>query len=236
MNLTILLAGGRGNRFSSEKPKQYIEIAGKPVIVYTLEAFQRCEEIDAIIIVCAKDWMEFVEGVVDQYSISKCVSVTKGGETSFDSLWNGLEEAKRYCHDNDVIVIHEAVRPFVTQSMIHSGIRNCNIRGNSVTAVTGNEALLYSDDGFSGDIYYDRSKLFQVQMPQFYRYSLIIECFEKANSLGLKSQSVNTLMVELGFIPLYINEGSLWNIKLTYIEDLPIFSYLLKAFSNEDII
>lgn len=228
MSTAIILAGGKGTRFANDCPKQFVCVNGDtPIVIYTLKVFEQHPQVDRIIVVCAPEWSDFVKEQCDKYNISKVVSIVPNGNTSHDSLRNGVREASSMCADDDIIIVHESVRPLVTQQMLSDGIEICRQKGNAVTAVTGNEALLLSHDGKEGSEMYARETMYQVQMPQFFTMRRLDEAFAKADELHIKAQSLNVLMERLGFMPLYINKGSLRNIKLTENEDLPLFEFLL---------
>lgn len=228
MSTAIILAGGKGTRFANDCPKQFVCLGGStPVIIFTLRVFEQHPQVERIIVVCAPEWMDYVKEQCNTNNISKVVSIVPNGDTSHDSLRNGIREAHTLCTPDDIIIVHESVRPLVTAEMITNGILICSQKGNAVTAVTGNEALLFSPDGQQGSEMHARETMYQVQMPQFFPLRCLDEAFTLADRMGIKAQSLNVLMERLGFLPLYINRGSLRNMKLTSSEDIPLFEYLL---------
>lgn len=228
MNVAIILAGGSGSRMNNIVPKQYLCLKGVPVIVHTLQIFQQNPHIDKIIIVVGADWLEYVNTLCERYQLDKVSYVVKGGQSSHESLYNGIQCANEHFDSDDIIIVHESVRPFITNKVIDKGIRICQEKGNAITAITGNEALLYSEDGVQTFGGYDRDKMYQAQMPQFFKLKSLVEAFDEAGKKHIVSQSLNTLMIELKRVPLFINEGLFQNIKLTKEDDLPFFEYLLE--------
>ena len=224
--VALILAGGSGSRMNMCCPKQYLKIDGIPIIVHTIRKFQDSEEISSIIVVCAKEWVQYVKDLCVKYGLGKVGYIVEGGKTSYDSLHYGIEAINNNYPNNPIVLVHESVRPLVTSDIISENIRICMEHGKAVSAITGNEAIAYSDDGCSASVFYDRSKMFAIQMPQSYRLSELVEVFGEAEKKGIKSQSLNTLMVEMNHVPLFFSKGSHMNIKLTNQEDIPLFEYL----------
>ena len=136
MNIGMIIAGGIGARTHQEIPKQFINVNDKPIIVYTLEAFQQHPNIDAIEVVCLSGWHDIVSAYAKQFGISKLENIVDGGETGQDSIRNGLYDiAKRYHEDNDIVVIHDAIRPMVSAEIISDNIRVCQERGNATAVI-----------------------------------------------------------------------------------------------------
>ncbi|WP_022764573.1 IspD/TarI family cytidylyltransferase [Butyrivibrio sp. XPD2006] len=233
MNIAIIIAGGVGNRMGQDIPKQFINVYDKPVIVYTLEAFQRHPQVDAIEVVCIEGWEAMVWAYARQFNISKLRWVTEGGRSGQESIRNGVFFLEDKCDENDIIIIHDGIRPVVNSEVLTDVIDKCNQYGNAVTSSPCNDQMFLVDesDEKSTTDYIVRERIRKVTTPQAYRFSLVDKAYHDAfnSGKGLHSSSyTNTMMVDLG-IRLYFAEGSEKNIKLTTVEDLEIFKAILKS-------
>ena len=228
-NIAIIIAGGVGNRMGQDIPKQFINVHDKPVIVYTMECFQKHPDIDSIIVVCLDGWADVLRAYANQFNITKLVSIVKGGNSGFESIRNGVYEAKRLYNDNDVILIHDGIRPNLSSDIISNNIVVCREKGNAITAIPCREAMLYTIDSISSNKSIDRSSLLRTQTPQTFfikdLYTLHQEAIEKNVTDSVASC---TLMVELGK-EVYFSPGSEKNIKLTTTDDIEIFKALLNS-------
>lgn len=228
MNIGMIIAGGSGQRMHQEIPKQFINVFDKPVIVYTLEAFQRHPDIDAILVVCIDGWHEILWAYARQFGITKLKWVVSGGENGQGSIRNGIEELARHCSEEDIVLIHDAIRPLVSTEIISDSIAKCKLFGSAVTAIPCNEAMLYSEDGSSSEKSIDRSTLKRTQTPQTFSLKKLIWAHRTALERGIVNSIAScTLMVELGE-KIYFSAGSEKNIKITTPDDIDIFKALLK--------
>lgn len=226
----LIIAGGSGQRMGQDIPKQFINVYDKPVIVYTMEAFQTHPNIDSIEIVCLEGWHEIVYAYARQFGISKLENVVNGGPNGQDSIRNGLLDiAKRHHNDNDIVLIHDAIRPMVSHDIISDNIRVCKKYGNAITVVPCTAAMLKTYDGVSSTEQVPRDNLKTTQTPQSFFVKDIIEAHHEALQKGItKSVASCTMYIELGK-ELHMSMGSEKNIKLTTPEDLEIFKALLNA-------
>ena len=230
MNIAIIIAGGSGQRMGQDIPKQFINVYDKPVLLYTLESFQKHPQIDAIEVVCIDGWHDIVWAYANQFNISKLKWIVSGGQTSQESIRNGVFFLEDKCTDEDVIIIHDGIRPLVDESVLSDVIIKCQQYGNGVTSLPYNEQIFVIDDEISTTKYIPRETLRRVSTPQAYKFGKLDwayhEAFEK--NIGIqKSAYANTMMVELGE-RLYFAAGSDKNIKLTTKDDLEMF----KAYLN----
>lgn len=227
-NIALLIAGGSGVRMHSSVPKQFMEIYGKPVIAYTLEAFQNHPSIDVIGVVCLDGWQERLWQYKEQYGITKLWHVIKGGSTGQESIRNGIYELERHYASGDLVLVHDSIRPMVSEAVISSCIIVARERGNAVTVIPCQEAMLRTDDSISSSISVPRDSLKRSQTPQAFKLGEIAAMHRKAEELGIKGSTAScTLAIELG-MPVYFSQGSEKNIKLTTEEDLSIFKALLR--------
>lgn len=230
MNVALIIAGGSGQRMNQEIPKQFLNVFDKPVIVYTLEGFQRHPKIDAIEVVCLAGWGEVLRAYARQFGIDKLRWVTSGGETAQESIRNGVFALREACAADDIVVIHDGIRPMVEDFVLSDVLIKCQRYGNAVTSLPYNEQIFVAGDDDSTTVYIPRDTLRRVSTPQAYRYKKLLWAYEKAFSEGIGIQAstyTNTLMVDLGE-RLYFAAGSEKNIKLTTKDDFELFKCYMK--------
>lgn len=230
MNVGLIIAGGSGQRMQQDIPKQFINVYDKPVIIYTLEAFQKHPDIDMILVVCIDGWHEILQAYAKQYGITKLKYVVSGGETGQESIRNGVYALERVCQDNDVIVIHDGIRPLIDAYVLSDVLVKTAKYGNAVTAMPYNEQIFITHDGKTTQQYIPRETLRRVQTPQGYCFKMLIQRYREAfeKEIGIHGSSyANTMMTELGET-LYFAVGSEKNIKITTPEDIDLFKALLK--------
>ncbi len=231
MIVAVIIAGGSGHRMGQDIPKQFINVYDKPVIIYTLEGFQRHPQIDAIEVVCIDGWHDVLWAYAKQFNITKLRWVISGGETGQESIRNGIFHLEDKCSPDDTIIIHDGIRPLVDETVLSDVIAKCQKYGNAVTSLPYNEQMFVVDDDISTVKYIPRETLRRVATPQAYRFELIDKGYHKAfeEKIGIYGSSyANTMMVELGE-RLYFAAGSDKNIKLTTKDDLEIFKAQLHA-------
>lgn len=231
MNVAIIIAAGSGHRMGQDIPKQFINVYDKPVLLYTLEGFQNHSEIDAIEVVCLEGWIDFVWAYAKQFGITKLRWIVPGGKTGQESIRNGVYNLEGKCDKDDIVIIHDGIRPLVDESVLQDVIDTCRKYGNAVTSLPYNEQIFIIDDELSTTKYIPRETLRRVSTPQAYRFGTLDwayhEAFEK--EIGIYGSSyTNTMMVELGE-RLHFAAGSDKNIKLTTKDDLEMFKAYLKA-------
>ncbi len=230
MNIALIIAGGTGHRMGQEIPKQFLNVYDKPVIIYTLEGFQRHQEIDAIEVVCLEGWSEMLRAYSKQFNIDKLRWVTPSGETAQESIRNGVFALREVCGPEDIVVIHDGIRPMVEDFVLTDVLVKCRQYGNAVTSLPYNEQIFVTEDGASTVRYIPRDTLRRVSTPQAYRYEKLLWAYERAFSEGIGIQAstyANTLMTDLGE-RLYFAAGSDKNIKLTTRDDFELFKTYMK--------
>ena len=231
MNVAIIIAGGVGSRMGMDIPKQFVMIDSKPVLIYTMECFQNHPMIDAIELVCIDGWQETAQRYADKYEITKLREIVTGGETGQESIRNGVYALEDVCNEDDVVVIHDGIRPLVDESVLSDVIVKCKQYGNAVTSMPYNEQIFIKDDDFSTTKYIPRETLRRVATPQAYKFGLLFEKYREAfeKKIGIYGSSyTNTMMVDLG-VRIYFAAGSDKNIKLTTKDDLELFLGYLKT-------
>ena len=227
--IAIIIAGGSGNRMGQDIPKQFLNVGEKPVIMYTLDAFQNHPNIDGIIVVCIDGWHEILKSYAKQFNITKLVSVVSGGNCGQASIKCGLDEAKRLYSDEDIVLIHDAIRPMVSEEIISDNIAKCELYGNATTVVPCTTVVLgKTNDEYSKEVV-DRDKLYLTQTPQAFILKDILDAHKEAKEKGITSAVAScSLYIELGR-KVYYSAGSETNIKLTRPGDIQIFKALLST-------
>ena len=231
MNIALIIAGGTGKRTQQEIPKQFINVYDKPILLYTLEGFQNHPDIDAIEVVCIDGWHEILSAYARQYQISKLKWIVSGGETGQESIRNGVYNLYDNCDKNDIIIIHDGIRPLIDKAVISDCIAVCTKYGNAVSSLPYNEQIFKTNDGLTTNEYIPRETLRRVVTPQAYKLEELYSAYKKAfeNNIGIYGSSyTNTMMVELGFT-LNFASGSDKNIKITTIDDIELFKALLST-------
>lgn len=232
MNYAVIIAGGSGNRMGQDIPKQFINVKNRPILHYTLEAFQKHPKIDEIVVVCIDGWQEVVWAYSKQLGLNKLKAVVTGGQTGQESIRNGVYSLEDRAKPDDIVVIHDGIRPLVDAHVLEDVINVASLKGNAVTSTPFKEQMFkVGEDPESTTQYIPRETLRCVATPQAYRFDLLDskyhEAFEK--EIGIYGSSyTNTMMIELG-VTLNFAAGSEWNIKLTNKDDLDLFKAFLKA-------
>lgn len=227
--IALLIAGGSGNRMHQDIPKQFLTVNEKPVIVYTLEAFQSHPDIDAIAVVCIEGWEQVLWAYAKQFNITKLKYVVPGGKNGQGSIRNGVMELEKHFDADDLVLIHDAIRPMVSEEIISDNIRVAMEHGNAITVIPCAEAMIQTDDGIVSVGSYPRDRLKRTQTPQAFKIKDICNLHRRALEAGVTNSVAScTLMIEMGE-RVFFSAGSEKNIKLTTVEDLDIFKALLAA-------
>lgn len=234
MNIAVIIAGGRGQRMKQDIPKQFLNVNDKPVIIYTLEAFQKHPGIDEIGVVCLEGWDNILTAYAKQYNITKLKWIVPSGETGQQSIYNGVMEAKKLYRDDDIILVHDAVRPMVSQEVISDCIIKCKEHGSAIAVGEVNTVILKkNEDNTSSEQIVIREELAQTQTPQALPLKKFVWAHEEALARGINnSVATCTLMIELGQ-KVYFSAGDETNIKLTTKGDMKLFKALLSLNERE---
>lgn len=229
MNIALIIAGGRGMRMGQEIPKQFLMAYDKPVVAYTMEAFQRHPDIDVIAMVCVEGWESVLRAYAREYGITKLRHVLPGGDNGQSSIRNGITELEKHYAPDDLVLIHDAVRPMVSQEIISGCIATTRERGNAIVVIPCQEAMLETRDQVSSLGVFPRDNLKRTQTPQGFPLKTIAGAHRRALEQGItNSVSSATLMAELGET-VYFCAGSEKNLKLTTPDDMEIFKALLRV-------
>lgn len=228
-NDVILLAGGIGKRMGAEIPKQFIKVKDKPIIVYTIEKFQKNANIDEIVVVCVKDWADYVRELVKEYSLTKVKWIIEGGKTGHDSIRNGVFFLRDKIEPEDFVVIHDAVRPILPQKAIDEVLRVAHENGNASSSIVCHPPIVYTEDKISGIKDVDRDHVMLTASPQAYNYAQVLQCYEKAEEDGKHDFTfTSSLLIAYGE-RVYFAKGTTSNIKVTQKEDLALFEALISV-------
>ncbi len=232
MTTAIIIAGGIGHRMEQRIPKQFINVYDKPVIVYTLESFQKHPMIDSVVTVCLDGWHDVLQAYARQFGISKLTRIVPGGATAQESIRNGVYALEGECADNDIIVIHDGIRPLVDAEVLTDVILKCREYGNAVTSLPYNEQIFVvsEDDETTTTRYIPRETIRRVSTPQAYTFGKLLSAYRRAfaEEIGIYGSAyTNTMMADLGE-RLHFAAGSDKNIKLTTKDDLELFKAFLR--------
>lgn len=229
MNIAMIIAGGTGQRMQQDIPKQFLTVNEKPVIIYTLEVFQKHPAIDEIIVVCIEGWEQILLAYIKQFNITKVTAVVPGGACGQASIYNGLVELEKEHRKDDIVLIHDAIRPMVSEEIISDCINKTMEHGCAITCIPCAEAMLVTEDQESSERIFKRDNLKRTQTPQGFRIGKLLEVHRKALEKGITNSVAScTLMIEMGE-QVYFSKGSEKNLKLTTVEDIDIFKALLLA-------
>lgn len=235
MNTVIILAGGTGTRVGGERPKQFIEVMGKPILAYTCEIFQRNQCIDTIEIVCHCDWINYCWDMVRQYHLSKVRWVVLGGANFQGSVMNGIRHLENLLDKetrlDDNVFIHYGGAPFTSQKIVNAVIEMTLERGSAVTGTPCYQLLSTRDSDSTSEHWADRDKYIQIACPYGFRFSYLLDIYKRAAEqrlLETVEPHTTSLMYALGEIINYAY-GDQTNIKITTAEDVDMFEgYILR--------
>lgn len=230
MNIAILTAGGVGSRTHQDLPKQFITVDNKPIIIYTLEAFQQHPNIDEIYVACLDGWNAVLEAYAKQFNITKLRRIVLGGSTGQASIYNAMRAIKDdYANTSDfVVLIHDGNRPMVSQDIITDNIVKQKLYGSAVAVIPTTEVVFISQDGVTSDKALNRDELWRTQTPHAYRFDELWSVHRKAIKDGITNTAAScSLMQKYGYST-YFSKGSEKNIKITTVEDIETFKAYLK--------
>jgi len=232
MNIAVILAGGVGNRLGAGIPKQFVEVLGKPVLAYTIEEFQKHPEIDRILVVCVKPYLQYMEELKTKYNFTKLVWLTAGGATFQESMLNGVRFLEDKIARKDIVLFHFGASPFITENIISDVIRVCSEKGNAISTtdfllLSGKKKTTDStaDPNNYSDEYINRDTVAVMNTPHAFRYGFICDLYKEAIQTGIidtVEPHTTTLMYAMGK-QIYFSYGSQTNIKITRKEDLDLF-------------
>ena len=233
MNIAIVLAGGSGSRMGMvDRPKQFIDIYGKPVIIHTLEAFEINEKIDAICVVCVKEWQDDLQLWLKEYDIRKVRWIADAGSSRQMSSLNALNAIQSSCSGDDYVIIHDAARPLVSQKIINENIEKVAQYGACDTVVPAHDTIIRSIDGESLESIPARKELYMGQTPQSFKYSIVRKAYDEYFDMPESERPEMTddcgLVLSNG-IKIGMAMGDKLNMKITTMEDLLLVKSIVRA-------
>ncbi|MDD7402615.1 MAG: IspD/TarI family cytidylyltransferase [Butyribacter sp.] len=238
MNIAVIFAGGVGSRMNSKeaKPKQFLEIHGKPIIIHTLELFEYHTEIDAIVIACVKEWMEYLQDLISKYNLKKVKTVVPGGSTGQGSIYQGLLAAKEVAAgEKSIVLIHDGVRPLINKKVISENIASVKSHGSAITSVTVKETVLVVSEDGAIDYVPSRAASRLARAPQSFWLDEVFSVHQKALQDGITDFIDTCTMMQHYGKQLYLVEGPQENIKITTPDDFYTMRALLDARENAQI-
>ena len=236
MNIAIIFAGGTGQRMNTKpKPKQFLELHGKPIIIYTIEYFEQHELIDGIVIVCVEKWIDYCQKLVDKFHMEKVKAIIPGGSTGMLSRFEGVKKAKELYPDDTICLMHDGVRPMIGHDIITANIKSVEKFGSAVTVAPAIETIaVRGSDNKVGQII-DRSKCQMAKAPQSFRLGELFKVHREAIDAGMNDCIDTAYLMQLNGYDVYTVEGSAENIKITTPTDFYTFRALMDIRENSQI-
>lgn len=237
MNIAVVFAGGVGSRMhSKEKPKQFLEMHSKPIIIHTLELFETHPEIDAIVIACVESWIPYLNDLIDKFRIRKVMRVVPGGSSGQLSIYNGLKAAEEIAQgESSIVLIHDGVRPLINRKVISDNIASVKINGSAITAAVVKETIMIVNEDNSISYIPNRTNSRLARAPQSFWLSEILEAHRSALSEGIKDFIDSCTMMQYYHKKLHLVDGPYENIKITTPDDFYIMRAMLDAKENSQI-
>ena len=234
-NIAIIFAGGTGTRMNTvSRPKQFIELNGKPVIIYTLELFENHPQIDGIVVVCLESWINFLKNQLEKFHITKVSAILPGGTTGQESIYNGLARAHELYGDETVVLIHDGVRPLITEQTITDNIATVNQYGNCITCIPATETFIVQQADGSLEIPARKDSLI-ARAPQSFVLKDILSAHKKAISEGRNDFIDSCTMMSHYGHKMHTIIGPMENIKITTPTDFFIFRAMVQVHENQQI-
>ena len=237
MNIAVIFAGGSGKRMHTrEKPKQFLMVHGKPIIVHTIEQFEYHPEIDGIIVVCIRDWIPYMEEMKYRYRLDKIGQIVPGGETGQMSIYNGLEAAASvYGEEDNIVLIHDGVRPLIDAATITENIRSVQTYGSAITCKASKETVILVDDAGRVSEVPSREHSRLAVAPQSFWLSDILAVDRRAIAEGHTNMIDSCTMMRHYGMPISVVVGPSENIKITTPDDFHTFRALYDARENQQL-
>lgn len=235
MVTALIFAGGTGKRMNSRsKPKQFLEMHGKPIIIYTLEHFEYHDEIDKIVVVCIEEWIQELKGLLKRFGITKVVTIVPGGETGHDSIYKGLIVMKDDAAKDDIVLIHDGVRPLINGELITTNIDSVRKYGSAITSEAARESVVRSIDGEHISEVPLRQQMYTAKAPQSFYYREIFELYERAQCDGIKTID-SAHLCSIYHMPMHMVASTKNNLKITEPADFYVYRALYEAVEGQQI-
>ena len=227
MNIAVIFAGGTGKRMNTKAiPKQFLELYGKPILIYTLEKFEQCDLIDGIILICIENWITYCEKLIEKFNLRKVSAIVPGGETGMFSRYNGIRKASELYPMDSICLLHDGVRPLINTETINQNIECVIKNGSSVTITPATETVvLNAEFGNTVDNIFDRSRCQLARAPQCFRLGDLLKVHEDTINKGIVDCIDTAFLMKQNGYSLHTIEGPVENIKIT----TPMDFYFFKA-------
>lgn len=234
-NIAVIFAGGSGKRMNTvARPKQFLELNGKPIIIYTLELFDNHPDIDGIVVVCIESWIPFLHKMLKKFEINKVVEVVQGGQTGQDSIYNGLVTAAKHFPQDSIVLIHDGVRPLIVEQTITDNIETAKKEGNCITCIPATETFVVKQENGSLNIP-SRDNSLIARAPQTFVLSDILEAHKKAQKINKHDFIDSCTMMSFYGHQMHTIIGPMENIKITTPTDFFIFRAMVQVHENQQI-
>lgn len=234
-NVAVIFAGGSGIRMNTKsRPKQFLELHGKPIIIYTLELFENHPEIDGIVVACIESWIPYLNKLLQKFEMTKVVAVVPGGETGQESIYNGLKAAQANFPEDSIVLIHDGVRPLINENTITDNIQTARERGNCITCIKASETLVVKQEDGSLQIPTRENSLI-ARAPQTFHLNDILAAHEKALSEGKNNFIDSCTMMSAYGHKMATIIGPVENIKITTPTDFFMFRAIEDVRENSQI-
>ena len=238
LNIAVVFAGGTGKRMNAkDRPKQFLMVHGKPIIVHTIEVFQYHKEIDGIIVACLEDWIPYMDEMIYRYRLDKVGKVVPGGKTGQMSIYNGVKSAAEiYGRDGNIVLIHDGVRPLIDEEVISENIRSVHEHGSAITCASAQETFVISDDNGVIDKVEPRNFSWLAKAPESFWLNELLETEEQAIKDGYDDMIDSCTLMRFYGKKMHVVQCSYENLKITTPNDFHMFRALYDARENEQII
>lgn len=235
MNVAVLLAGGMDPRFEMDIPKQFVNVYNRPIIVYTMEIFQKHPEIDAIMVACLKGWENMVIAYAKQFRIDKLRWVITGGNSGQETSKIAADVLMEHCMEEDIVILHDAIRPMVTEQIISDSILSCKKSGMGIASVISMDNVMMTEDGFHGKKSISRYAFRRIQTPQTYRLGMLQRAHEEALRQNIRDENDTNNMVSRLGMQVILSKGADTNLKINTVADVEMFKALYAMKKGESV-
>lgn len=237
MNIGVIFAGGVGSRMhTKERPKQFLELYNKPIIIHTLEHFENNKEIDAVVVACKEEWITYLEKLLYKFRIEKVKKIVSGGSTGQLSIYNGLKAAKEISgNEKSIVLIHDGVRPLISSQLLSDNIKCVKSFGSAITAGIVKETIVVVDEALNVEQVPSRSKSRVAKAPQSFWLDEILSVHEQALSEGVNNSIDSCTLMKSYGKKLHMVDGPYENIKITTPDDFYMMRAILEAKENSQI-
>ena len=229
MNTAIILAGGVGSRMGVDRPKQYLMVQNKPIISYCFEIFQKHPQIDAMVVVVSDEWLEFVKEYAEKYNISKIQGYAPAGQSRQHSIYNGLKCIAECVPDTDIVIVHDAARPLVSDEIISECVRGATEFDGAMPVISVKDTVYQSSDGIKIGQLLKRSELFAGQAPESFKFKEYYRIHNEVSDKEIGSTAGSSEIAYRHGMEIIMVKGSERNLKITTVEDLETFESILKG-------